>query len=66
MSITYNHVQLSFVDSNANVRVFYPKTTGNDVTIDRSNNSNIPSDVTTAQGLSNKLAKVSFVEHMTT
>ena len=55
MSITYNHVQLSYVDSGGNVRVFYPKNTGSDVTIDRNSNSNIPSDVTTIQDLSNKL-----------
>ena len=31
MSITYNHVQLSFVDNNANVKVFYPKNTGSEI-----------------------------------
>ena len=60
MSITYNHVQLSYVDSNANVQVFYPKNTGSDVSIDRNSNTNIPSDVTTVQLLANKLTKVSF------
>ena len=60
MSITYNHVQLSFVDSGGNVQVFYPKNTGSDVSIDRNSNTNIPSDVTTVQLLANKLTKVSF------
>ena len=60
MATTYNHIRMSEVDSSGNIRVMYPETTGADVTISRTNNANIPSTVSTAQGLADKLVASAF------
>ena len=60
MSTTYQHIRMSVVDASANVKVMYPETTGADVTVSRTNNTNIPSGVSNAQGLADALASSAF------
>jgi hypothetical protein len=64
MATTYTHAKFSVVDESSNVNVIYPQTTGADVSIDRSQNTTIPSGVTNAQQLANKLAASAFASNI--
>lgn len=59
MATTYNHVQMGTVDAKGNINVMYPITTGEDVSIKRTN-TKIPTSVTNTQELANKLGKMAF------
>lgn len=62
MATTYNHVQLGVVNENGNVDVLYPQNTAIDVSIDRSSNSRIPSNIDDVQGLVDKVGEMAFVD----
>lgn len=59
MGTTYDHVQLSSVDSNGNVNVLYPINTATDVSIDVNNNA-IPSSVKNLQNLVDNIGSMAF------
>ena len=57
---TVAHASLIRYDSDGNQLVINLKNTGDDVSIDRSANSNLPSNVTSAQSLANALGALAF------
>ena len=59
MGTTYEHVQLSSVDSNGNVNVLYPINTATDVSIDVKNDT-IPSSVKNVQDLVDNIGSMAF------
>ena len=60
MATTVAHASLIRYDDNGNQLVINLKNTGDDVSISRSSNGNLPSDATTAQGLANSLGALAF------
>lgn len=62
MAVTTVHAQLiRYTDSGTQVIVNL-KSTGSDISIDRSGNSKLPSGATTVQGLANALGKLAFAD----
>ena len=57
---TVAHASLIRYDSDGNQLVINLKNTGDDVSISRSSNGNLPSGATTAQGLANSLGALAF------
>lgn len=57
---TVAHASLIRYDDNGNQLVINLKNTGDDVSINRSSNGNLPSGATTAQGLANSLGALAF------
>ena len=57
---TVAHASLIRYDSDGNQLVINLKNTGDDVSINRSTNGNLPSGATTAQGLANSLGALAF------
>ena len=57
---TVAHASLIRYDDNGNQLVINLKNTGDDVSINRSSNGNLPSGATTAQGLANALGALAF------
>ena len=60
MATTVAHASLIRYDDNGNQLVINLKNTGDDVSINRSSNGNLPSGATTAQGLANALGALAF------
>ena len=60
MATTVAHASLIRYDSDGNQLVINLKNTGDDVSISRSSNGNLPSGATTAQGLANSLGALAF------
>ena len=60
MATTVAHASLIRYDNDGNQLVINLKNTGDDVSINRSSNGNLPSDATTAQGLANSLGALAF------
>lgn len=60
MATTVAHASLIRYDSDGNQLVINLKNTGDDVSINRSSNGNLPSGATTAQGLANALGALAF------
>ena len=60
MATTVAHASLIRYDDNGNQLVINLKNTGDDVSISRSSNGNLPSGATTAQGLANALGALAF------
>ncbi len=57
---TVAHASLIRYDDEGNQLIINLKNTGDDVSISRSNNGNLPVDATTAQGLANSLGTLAF------
>ena len=60
MATTVAHASLIRYDDNGNQLVINLKNTGDDVSISRSSNGNLPSNVTSAQSLANALGALAF------
>lgn len=60
MATTVAHASLIRYDDNGNQLVINLKNTGDDVSINRSSNGNLPSNVTSAQSLANALGALAF------
>ena len=60
MATTVAHASLIRYDSDGNQLVINLKNTGDDVSISRSSNGNLPSGATTVQGLANSLGALAF------
>ena len=65
MATTTVHAQLIKYEANGNQKVLYLENKGEDVKISSSNNSNIPSGVTTVQGLVDALGVLAFSDGIT-
>ena len=61
MSTKFNHVQIGVVDNNGDVNVLYPQNTASDVSIDRSKNKKIYSNINKLQDLVDNMHEMSFV-----
>lgn len=57
---SYNHTRMSVVDENGNVSVMYPQNTAEDVKVDKSANTNLPSSANTAQDVLDNLSSLAF------
>ena len=60
MAVTTVHAQLIRYTDSGNQIIVNLKTTGDDISISRSSNGNVPSSVTTLQGLTNSLGALAF------
>ena len=60
MAVTTAHAQLIKYTDSGNQIIVNLKTTGSDVSVDRSGNGNLPSGATTVQGLANSLGALAF------
>ena len=60
MATTVAHASLIRYDDNGNQLVINLKNTGDDVSINRSSNGNLPTGATTVQGLANSLGALAF------
>lgn len=59
MAKIYNHVQLGVADSNGDINVLYPISTGEDVSIDKTN-TNLPKNAINVQDIINSIGKMAF------
>ena len=59
MAYIYNHVQLGVADSKGDINVLYPISTGEDVSIDKSNSS-LPENVINVQDIINSIGRMAF------
>ena len=60
MSTTYIHTRIGVIDAAGDTNILYPQTTAQDVSVSRSNNSEIPNTVSNIQGLADALVASAF------
>ena len=60
MAVIYNHVQMGIVDAKGDVNVMYPLNTAEDVSLKKTTNESIPTDVETLQDLTDNIGKMAF------
>ena len=60
MSTKISHGQMTVVDEQGNLNVLHHETSASDVLVDRTNNTQIPSDVSDLQKLVNKIGSLAF------